>query len=770
MARRMPGGERYEFGPFRLDAAERVLTRGGEAVPLPPKVFETLLVLVANSGRVLGKDELLSALWPDSFVEESNLAQNISQLRKALGEGAAGAQFIETVPKRGYRFTAQVRLVGEEAQVSTPARHAEGRDAFAPLAEERREPDAASGNGHAAAEADEREANGGATANGARAAARPQNLTGPHGLRRRPLLALLVVAAVAAGAALYLMILRRQAARHADAAFRPMNISRLTSSGRARQPALSPDSRHVAYVMDEAGKQSLWVRQVATASNVMVVDPAEVSYRGLTFSPDSNFIYYVVVDEERGFGVLYQIPLLGGTPRKVMERVGSPVAFSPDGRQMAFVRGNPAQRETMLLVANADGTAERKLVTRAQPEFLSRQGPSWSPDGRLIACAAGRSDAGDTTMHVLAVNPGDGSAQPVGAETWTTVGRVAWLGDGSGLALGAWRRASAVFGDQLWLLTYPGGEARRVTNDMSSYEGVSVSADSAALVSERTERVSSVWVIPDSDTNRATQIRSGFGDNYSERFGLDWTPDGRLVYASHASGNLDLWVAATDGSEPRQLTREAQADIAPSVSADGRFVAFISYRSGAAHVWRIGVDGGDAKQVTLTGGADSPSVSPDGRWVAYSLLADGRWGVWKATADGGETVRLTKNLAGRPAFSPDGKLIACQYQDEKDRRVKVALIRASDGELVKIFERMPQPEWGIIRWSADGRALTYIETRADVSNIWAQPVDGGAPKQLTDFKTDRIFRFAWSRDGKQLACERGTAINEVVLIRSGTPQ
>src|SRR5262249_36338181 len=103
----------YEFGPFCLDASERLLIRDGRVAPLPPKVFDTLLVLVENSGRVVSKDELMQSLWPDTFVEESNLTQNISQLRRALGDGTTDAQYIETIPKRGYRFVASVQPVVE---------------------------------------------------------------------------------------------------------------------------------------------------------------------------------------------------------------------------------------------------------------------------------------------------------------------------------------------------------------------------------------------------------------------------------------------------------------------------------------------------------------------------------------------------------------------------------------------------------------------------------------------------------------------------------
>jgi len=744
----------YEFGPFRLDVDERLLMRDGRMTPLPPKVFDTLLVLVENSGRVVTKDELMQSLWPDTFVEESNLTQNISQLRRALSDGASDAQYIETIPKRGYRFVAGVQSLAVNG-----------------VSEE----DVIAVNGHAPAPAGEPADQ----SDGLEQTLPPVVKVATEKLSRKRFAAVVTLMAFSSAVVVSaLVIASRQAGSNdgqARSAFQQATLVKLTASGKALLPAISRDGKFVAYVEEEDGLQSLWVRQAPTNSSAQIVAPAEVIFAGVTFSLDGNLIYYVARRKGEGLHKLYQVPLLGGAPREIMADVDSPITFSPSGQYFAFVRNYMPERETALIVARLDGSEERKLLTRKRPEVLSRTGPSWSPDGRLIACAAGVTGQGESSMHVLAVRVEDGSSEPIGSQTWTVVGQVAWLGDGSGLVFSAWERRWGVYGDQIWLMTFPKGEARPVTKDMNNYESVSISANLAApgaMVTHWMDRVSVIWIVTKGDggfdAGRAARIQSGFGSNYSEMFGLDWTPDERLVYGSQASGNVDVWITTADGKRQKQLTRDAQADFMPVVTADGRHIVFVSDRAGSGNIWRMDLDGGDLKQLTRGKNDTSPSLSPDGRWVVYTSSTSGRPSLWKVSIDGGEPAQLSAASAGRPLVSPDGKWIACYYQDQKDGNFKVALLPFAGGEPA-LVEGMAQPDFFILNWSLDSRALTYIATQQGVSNIWSKPIDGGPARQLTNFTTDRIFRFAWSRDGKFLACERGMIINDVVLISEGKP-
>ncbi|HEU0178779.1 MAG TPA: winged helix-turn-helix domain-containing protein [Blastocatellia bacterium] len=784
----------YEFGPFRLDVDERLLMRDGRMAPLPPKVFDTLLVLVENSGRVVSKDELMQSLWPDTFVEESNLTQNISQLRRALSDGTAGAQYIETIPKRGYRFVANVQPVMEgdvDSSVgeSEPESSQINGGGVLQLASGgfSIEADGAI-NGHAQLTAVE------SVSAGREQPLQPGIEVPPEKMIRRRLLAIATLLFFSLAIVVFAIVV---ASRHAGnsaqqsrTAFQQITLSKLTTSGKALLPAISHDGKFVAYMAEDGDSQSLWIRQVVANSATQVVAPSEVVFKGVTFSLDNNFIYYVARRNGEKFNKVYQVPLLGGAAREIIADVDSPITFSPNGQYFAFVRNYPTQRETALIVAKLNGSEERKLAIRKRPEMLSLEGPSWSPDGRLIACASATFERGEFSMQALAVSVEDGSSTPIGSQTWTFIGQMAWLGDGSGVVFRTWQRTWGTYGDQIWLLTFPKGEARRVTNDMTSYGGVSVSTNSTApamLVTQRTDRVSRIWVLPETSNRpenaggfapeRATQIESGFGDIDSEKFGLEWTPDGRLVYASSASGNVDVWITTADGKRQKQLTQDARTDRTPVVTPDGRYVVFASERAGGSQIWRMDADGGGLKQLTQGKSDAYPDLSLDGRWVVYTSSSGGEPAIWKVSIDGGEPAQLSLAVAARSVVSPDGKSIACFYQKENDAVFKVAIFHFSGGTFnggpstvpSTVIEDMPQPDWYILHWSPDGRALTYVVTRQGVSNIWSKPIDGGPARQLTNFTTDRIFRFAWSRDGKFLACERGMVINDAVLITDGKP-
>lgn len=535
------------------------------------------------------------------------------------------------------------------------------------------------------------------------------------------------------------------------APFQTMKMARLTSTGKATAAAISPDGKYVVHVVDDGGQQSLWIRQVSTSSNVQINPPADVSYYGLTFSPGGDYLYYVLWDKKTSFS-LYQMPVLGGTARKLITDIDSIVTFSPDGKQFSFLRGYPTQGKMAVLVSNLDGTSERKLITHGLA--LGPFGdPSWSPDGKVIAYPAENTDANGDFMTLLEVRVADGSEKPIGSQRWWRLGRTAWLRDGSGLVFTG--RETVASPSQIWYVSYPGGEARKITNDLNDYLDVSLTADSSALVTVQSEQVSNIWAAPTGNTGRASQITTSKFDGLKS---ISWTPDGKIVYDSAANGHLDLWMMEANGTAAKQITADAGNNSWPSVSPDGRYVVFVSDRTGTNHVWRIDIDGSNATQLTNGIGESNPQCSPTGEWVVFNSRA-GNVSLLRVPIAGGEPVQIDVNNADGVAISPDGKWIASTHFEPAN--INTAIYPFEGGEPRKILDLASS----YFRWTPDGRSLAFVDVK-NPSAIMSQPIDGGLLRELADVKPDRIFSFAWSRDGKQLAVARGTVTHDVILIRN----
>ena len=574
-------------------------------------------------------------------------------------------------------------------------------------------------------------------------------------------LVLFSIAVIAGSYGLYRLLSRAKA----PVASQPMNVTRFTATGKVVHAAISPDGRYVAYVADEAGQQSVWIGQVAASSQVQIIAPAAVQYRGLSFTPDGEFLYFVAFGQNDSNGALYQLPALGGAPRKILANIQSPITLSPDGKQLAFVRSS-SLKENGLVVVQIDSSQPRELAKHSSPDFFSTMAPAWSPDGSLVACVY-QNTSGGYYENVVGVRVADGTEVPINTHRWWQVGQITWLRDGMGLIVLATEEAGSL--PQLWHLPYGGGAAKRITNDLNGYVDASLTADSKTLVSVRSDRLVNIWLATASDLISARQITSGTERDDGMR-GLSWTPDGKIVYRSVAGGKPNVWIMSADGSGQRQLSINTSQNFDPVVSPDGRYIVWASQRTGNTNLWRMDLDGGNSRQLTNGVGEYLPDYSPDGKWILYTAYdpASSFWSVWKISAEGGTPVRMTDKESALPSISPDGKWFACNDQDESGSGYLIAIIPFEGGQPMKMFE-VPGSFGRTIHWTADGRNLTYVETKGGVSNIWVQSLAGGAPKQLTDFKDQRIFGFAWSRDGKQLALSRGVVNSDVVLIKDFKP-
>ena len=435
----------YDFDEYRIDAGERLLLRDGEIVQLTQKAFDVLFLLVEGSGRIVTKEELMNQVWPDAFVEEGNLSQNIYTLRKLLGETPAGDDYIKTVPRRGYRFAATVKETWEGDRAEIPT------DELRRLVDLKKEkltdlfpPDP---------ERPESVRSEDAPANPATRVKQRKTSFGVAGA-----LALLVVLFGFGGWTVY------KATRRSEP-FSGFSISSLTTAGNVQCVAVSPDGKFVVYaVADRPQLSSLVVTQLSTSTTQTIVPADEVQYRAVTVSPDSSYVYMVRRRLDSSGHTLYRVPLLGGTPAKLVEQVETAVGFSRDGRQLAFRRSLNDRREAALFISNADGTGEREVASIKFPDSFYEA--AWSSDGRVIVCAIGSSHGG-TNMDVAAINVADGKMRTILGEKWRWIRNIEWLPDSSGLVMVGSPTASEPI--QIWRLDYPSGKTQKITSDSNNY-------------------------------------------------------------------------------------------------------------------------------------------------------------------------------------------------------------------------------------------------------------------------------------------------------------
>jgi Tol biopolymer transport system component len=314
---------------------------------------------------------------------------------------------------------------------------------------------------------------------------------------------------------------------------------------------------------------------------------------------------------------------------------------------------------------------------------------------------------------------------------------------------------------------YPDGRSHKVLADLSNYRTISLSADGESFVAVQRQTISNVWLTAHNAPERATQITAGAG----RYFDIKWTPDGKIIYASDASGSAEIWEMESNGADQHPVTNSTGRNYAPTVTPDGRSILFHSNRSGTWQVWKMDRDGSNPRQLSEgTDNSNWPVVSPDGRWVVYDRVGEGSLAaLWKMPIDGGTPIRLTSQLATRASISPDGRLIAYWQKDQQPNAVwRIAIINFDGGTPIKTFDvpQSPANSFTPLRWTQDGRALSYIDYRDGAGTIWVQPLDGSAPQQFLTIPNNQLFAFDVSPDGNFIF-SRGPTTYDIILVKNG---
>ena len=561
--------------------------------------------------------------------------------------------------------------------------------------------------------------------------------------------------------------------RPAPAPFKNFTVKQVTNSGKVAAAAISPDGKYVLNIQDDNGQQSLWLRNVATSSDTQVIAPAQTAYWSLDFSPDGNYFYFKrAADATDSVFDLYRAPVLGGPTQTVVRDIDSDVTFSPDGRRIAFARGNAEERTYRLLAANLDGTDEKVMHTAPLTDMPAHV--AWSPDGKDIAYSVDRPDRALGGIDLLDMETSKVRRFVILDDKY--VSGFKWLPSGQGLLIGYQQKGPNFERSQIGFVS-----AERlfkpVTRDINSYTTLTLSADGRSLATVQT-KTSRILYFLSGKGGQGVESNTWSGrDQHVTSF--DWTPEDNVVI----SDGTKLWRAERSQGLRTQLLSDPDAAILDVAACGSRYVVFswaFHDNTSQVNIWRIDTDGTNPEKLTNGRSDRYPVCSPAGNRVYYFDLIGSQVRSVPLTGTAPDEIvpesAIPHTLIPRTlttgrglGISPDNKTLAYTVatvisSGAPKSKCKIALLdltTLSSPSLINADDRMV---CGRVKFTPDGTALAYVVRENGVDNLWLQPLKGDRRRRITDRNSEEVLDFRWSPDGKSLAILSGHSDSDVVLL------
>ncbi len=750
----------YEFGKFRMDTSERVLLCENETIMLAPKVFDTLEILVKRNGKTVTKDELMDEIWADSFVDESNLTQNIYTLRQALGK-----EFIETMPRRGYRFAADVKTVS--------------------IAEKAESFNGINGTGDVLIAQKTRTQ-----------IVEEEFVENPisdklllEETNTKPAKPNKFYMGIAVASVAFLItslfgywIWTKSNAETVDTGFEETQIRNLTNSGDVTSLSISPNGKLIAYTkVNNENESTLYLKDLILDKDVKVEISRDIlpNTRAMTgyfmaFSPDGNHIYILSKTLKRSESNIYRITRFGGDPELVVEDATSEFSFSKDGKRIIFVRANLKTNEQSLIIRNLETKEEKVIVKKTFPDGFSLiSAPVFSSDESNVYVVIRKRSLHYT--HLVSVDVATSKEQIIPTPKWLKIiVQIVKNPIKEELILSGRRNGRLA---QIFKLDLDTNKVKPITNDLNNYRKVAISKDGKQLVTLQYTNRSELKLLADGKTNNVQDLTSNsFGK--AGRNGLEVMQDGRILYVSVATGNREILLFDTKDNSNRQLTKNTHyPNQNPTTALNGRYIYYVEALKNTRNIKRMDLNGED--QTDLIAEKDSndilPAVSPNDETLYFIRQKKGVSEIWKKNLPDGTPEKLDITKSAIPnAFliiSPDGNSLAYRQMEkvvidtENNKGMStVGVISLQDiSAEPKLFK--VNANYAAIRWTPTSDAFDFVEVTPAGSTIKRQMIFGKNPPQIvTELPGADIRDFVWMPNSNDLLVSERFVEHDGVLL------